>query len=90
MNIDSPDHEVGFELLELLASTQFALQSHIVHPEAPIDPASGLTFYRGKCPPSHRIRMPLLIFETIWDTRQFNGMWPKDGSQPFVYSMGDP
>ncbi|KAH6905557.1 hypothetical protein BKA70DRAFT_1372972 [Coprinopsis sp. MPI-PUGE-AT-0042] len=64
--------------------------SHIVHPEAPIDPATGLTFYRGKCPPSHPVRMPLLIFETIWDTRQFNDMWPTDGTQPFVYSMGDP
>ncbi|TFK19846.1 hypothetical protein FA15DRAFT_682808 [Coprinopsis marcescibilis] len=64
--------------------------SHIVHPPAPLDPNSGLTFYRGRCPASHPVRMPLLLFETIWDTRQFNNMWPTDGSQPFLYSMGDP
>ncbi|KAJ3483059.1 hypothetical protein NLJ89_g12097 [Agrocybe chaxingu] len=28
--------------------------------------------------------------ETVWDTRPFNSMWPTDGSQPFVFSMGDP
>jgi hypothetical protein len=31
------------------------------------------------------------MFETIWDTRQFNNPsdWPTNGSQPFVWSMGD-
>lgn len=31
------------------------------------------------------------MYEIIWDTREFNDpdLWPEDGSQPFVYSMGD-
>lgn len=44
----------------------------------------------GTCPSTHPTRTPLLFFETMWDTRPFANMWPKDGSQPFVYSMGDP
>jgi hypothetical protein len=44
----------------------------------------------GKCPSTHPVRMPQLFFETVWDTRGFNSMFPKDGSQPFVYSNGDP
>ena len=28
--------------------------------------------------------------EIVWDTRQFNNMWPTDGSQPFIFSQGDP
>jgi len=33
-----------------------------------------------------------LFMEIVWDTRQFNdkSLWPKDGTQPFVFSMGDP
>ncbi|KAL0933309.1 WSC domain-containing protein-like protein 6 [Colletotrichum truncatum] len=32
------------------------------------------------------------MYEVIWDTRKFNdkNLWPQDGSQPFVYSYGDP
>jgi hypothetical protein len=31
------------------------------------------------------------MYETVWDTRQFNNPedWPEDGSQPFVWSFGD-
>lgn len=31
------------------------------------------------------------MYEVMWDTRPFNNKadWPADGSQPFVYSMGD-
>jgi hypothetical protein len=31
------------------------------------------------------------MYEVMWDTREFNdpSIWPADGSQPFVYSMGD-
>ncbi|KAJ4351805.1 uncharacterized protein N0V89_007149 [Didymosphaeria variabile] len=31
-------------------------------------------------------------FEVIWDTSKFNDPadWPEDGSQPFVWSFGDP
>lgn len=43
----------------------------------------------GPCPSSHPVRMPQLAFETLWDTTQFNSMWPADGSNPFVLSYGD-
>ena len=33
--------------------------------------------------------MPQLAYETMWDTSVFKDMWPKDGSQPFVWSFGD-
>jgi hypothetical protein len=31
-------------------------------------------------------------FEVVWDTSKFNDPadWPEDGSQPFVWSFGDP
>jgi hypothetical protein len=31
------------------------------------------------------------MYEVMWDTTVFNdkSLWPTDGSQPFVYSMGD-
>jgi hypothetical protein len=31
------------------------------------------------------------MYEVMWDTTPFNdkSIWPEDGSQPFVYSMGD-
>jgi hypothetical protein len=37
------------------------------------------------------VKMPQLMYEVMWDTTPFNdaSLWPEDGSQPFVYSMGD-
>jgi len=30
------------------------------------------------------------MFEVVWDTKPFNNLeWPKDGSNPFVWSFGD-
>jgi hypothetical protein len=54
-------------------------------------PAKGTFENQGPCPESHPVRMPQLMYETIWDTRQFNNPedWPADGSQPFVWSFGD-
>lgn len=54
-------------------------------------PANGTFEGGGPCPTSHPVRIPQLMFETIWDTRQFNNPsdWPADGSQPFVWSMDD-
>ncbi|KAF2672155.1 hypothetical protein BT63DRAFT_476951 [Microthyrium microscopicum] len=43
----------------------------------------------GPCPASHPVRVPQVAYETLWDTTQFNNMWPKDGSNPFVLSFGD-
>jgi hypothetical protein len=41
------------------------------------------------CPSSHPVRMPHVAYETLWDTTQFNTMWPKDGSNPFFLSYSD-
>ncbi|PSN74275.1 hypothetical protein BS50DRAFT_480003 [Corynespora cassiicola Philippines] len=55
-------------------------QSHVAYAEIP-----------GKCPESHPIKLPQLMFEIMFDTRPYNNedMWNSDGSQPFVFSMGD-
>ncbi|KAF5335393.1 hypothetical protein D9611_011707 [Ephemerocybe angulata] len=65
--------------------------SHVEHPSG--TPArDGLQFFGTDCPASHPVRLPLLFVEIVWDTRPFNdpALWPVDGSQPFVLSMGDP
>lgn len=41
------------------------------------------------CPATHPVRMPQVTCETLWDTTQFNSMWPADGSNPFGLSFGD-
>jgi hypothetical protein len=43
----------------------------------------------GPCPTSHPIRVPQIAYETMWNTTAFKDMWPKDGSQPFVWSYMD-
>lgn len=43
----------------------------------------------GPCPDSHPVRVPQVAYETMWDTSVFKDMWPKDGSQPFVWSHSD-
>tara|TARA_R110002003_G_scaffold186_8_gene14575 strand:- start:5951 stop:6589 length:639 start_codon:yes stop_codon:yes gene_type:complete len=43
----------------------------------------------GPCPASHPVRMPQVAYETLWDTTQFDSMWPKDGSNPFFLSYND-
>jgi len=43
----------------------------------------------GPCPASHPVRMPQVAYETMWNTTAFADMWPKDGSQPFVWSYMD-
>ncbi|CAI6323135.1 unnamed protein product [Periconia digitata] len=43
----------------------------------------------GPCPASHPVRMPQVAYETMWNTTAFKDMWPKDGSQPFVWSYSD-
>ncbi|TFK26034.1 hypothetical protein FA15DRAFT_316050 [Coprinopsis marcescibilis] len=74
IHLDSPDHS-----------------SHVAHPSGPPAP-DGLQFFGTDCPDTHPVRLPLLFIEIVWDTRPFNSpeLWPKDGSQPFVFSMGDP
>lgn len=60
-------------------------KSHVAYPE------TGTFETTGPCPASHPVRLPQLMYEIMWDTTPFNDpeLWPEDGSQPFVYSMGD-
>ncbi|VBB75560.1 Putative protein of unknown function [Podospora comata] len=53
-------------------------------------PESGTFEGGGPCPASHPVRVPQLMYEVIWDTRQFNNkdLWPEDGSQPFLTGFG--
>jgi hypothetical protein len=55
-------------------------------------PESGTFESGGACPSTHPVNVPQLMYETIWDTRQFNdkALWPLDGLQPFVWSQDDP
>jgi hypothetical protein len=61
-------------------------KSHVAYPE------SGTFETGGTCPKSHPVKIPQILYETIWDTKPFNdkSLWPTDGSQPFVFSTGDP
>ncbi|KAJ2913877.1 hypothetical protein MD484_g6528, partial [Candolleomyces efflorescens] len=74
VNLDTPDHS-----------------SHVAHPSGTPAP-DGLQFFGTDCPDTHPVRLPLLFVEIVWDTRPFNNpeLWPKDGTQPFIFSMGDP
>lgn len=44
----------------------------------------------GACPSSHPVKLPQLMFEIMWDVSEFTdqSMWPTDGSDAFIYSMG--
>jgi hypothetical protein len=43
------------------------------------------------CPATHPVKIPPIVLEIRWDTREFNSpeLWPDDGSQHFVWSFGD-
>ncbi|KAK3387362.1 hypothetical protein B0H63DRAFT_431214 [Podospora didyma] len=44
----------------------------------------------GKCPSTHPVVIPQVMYEVRWQTDQFGKeLWPEDGSQPFVWSTGD-
>ena len=62
---------------------------HRSHVAWPVDGEYNRT--EPPCPESHPIRIPQIVFEIRWDTREFNKpeLWPEDGSQPFVWSFGD-
>ncbi|KAK4158243.1 hypothetical protein C8A00DRAFT_39437 [Chaetomidium leptoderma] len=40
-----------------------------------------------KCPSSHPVRVPQVAFETVWNTKEFNSMWPSGAPNPFVWSF---
>jgi hypothetical protein len=60
--------------------------SHVAYPQ------TGTFESGGPCPDTHPVVIPQVFYEVIWDTRKFNdkALWPEDGSQPFVWSYGDP
>ncbi|KAG7284527.1 hypothetical protein NEMBOFW57_010902 [Staphylotrichum longicolle] len=60
-------------------------KSHVAYP------ASGTFESGGACPASHPVKIPQVMYEVMYDTRQFNNKaeWPTDGSQPFYWSHGD-
>lgn len=60
-------------------------QDHIAYP------ASGSFEMGGECPQTHPVKIPQVMYEIMFDTAQFNdpNEWPEDGSQPFVWAMGD-
>ncbi|KAF2111124.1 hypothetical protein BDV96DRAFT_690541 [Lophiotrema nucula] len=60
-------------------------RDHVAYPE------SGTFESGGPCPSTHPVKIPQILLETVWDTKQFNNKadWPADGSQPFVWSSGD-
>ncbi|KAJ2911675.1 hypothetical protein MD484_g8740, partial [Candolleomyces efflorescens] len=74
VNLDSEDHE-----------------SHVAHPVG-IPARDGSLMFGTDCPDTHPVRIPFLFMETVWDTKPFNhpDLWPEDGTQPLVWSMGDP
>lgn len=39
----------------------------------------------GPCPATHPVRMPQLVYETVWDTTKFNSMFTS--GNPFVWSF---
>jgi len=66
--------------------------NHQDHVAYPVGGPSSFLMDTGKCPSTHPIRIPQLMLEIVWDTTKFNNKadWPTDGSQPFVFSNGDP
>jgi hypothetical protein len=76
VNLDSPDH-----------------QSHVAYAEVPYEPyAEPLGIMpRGKCPEGFPVMLPQVMYEVMFDTTPFNdkALWGEEGTQPFVFSMGD-
>jgi hypothetical protein len=82
VNIDSPDH-----------------QSHVSYAVIPFEPYGEPAVSRpytpaldrGKCPDTHPVHLPQVMYEVIFDTTAFKDEeWPaENGTQPFVFSMGD-
>ncbi|ORX99799.1 hypothetical protein BCR34DRAFT_122694 [Clohesyomyces aquaticus] len=74
-NLDSPDH-----------------RSHVAYAPGTHSQATWNSALAGdKCPDTHPVRIPQVMYEVMFDTTQFNNpdYW-KNGKQPLVYSFGDP
>lgn len=88
--MDTANHLVSDLLLDLHFKMLISEQDHVTYPVGNLDSAGSLFFAPGSCPSTHPVRLPLIFTETVWNTAVFNDLWPTDGSQPFVFSMGDP
>jgi hypothetical protein len=53
------------------------------------DTQRGAFVNAGPCPASHPVRVPQVAYETLWDTAQFNGLWPEGSPNPFTLSYQD-
>ena len=51
-------------------------------------PSTGTFESTGNCPASHPVRTPQVMYEVMWDTREFSEIWPAEGN-PLVYATGD-
>ncbi|OTA81848.1 hypothetical protein M434DRAFT_37374 [Hypoxylon sp. CO27-5] len=91
-NLDTADH---MSHMSYPANGTFDSQGPCpaTHPVRLIPYLSNIEFFISPVDLSRgpAVPVPQLMYETIWDTRQFNDPkdWPEDGSQPFVWSMGD-
>jgi hypothetical protein len=52
-------------------------------------PSSGTFDSQGPCPSSHPVRVPQILFETIFATEDYANQWPSNNQQPFIWSYGD-
>ncbi|KAI1364038.1 hypothetical protein F5Y08DRAFT_340118 [Xylaria arbuscula] len=78
-NLDTANHMDHKSQFLTLGSAQWHTQPTVPSiPEAPAPPLIQFQYHN-------------VMYETVWDTRQFNNPedWPEDGSQPFVWSFGD-
>ena len=77
-NTDSPDHKSQSVLMNLFSSN------------TPTNTFSSVAYPSGRaCPTTHPVSVPQVFYETYWNTKPFQSIWPKDGSQPLVWSFGD-
>ena len=52
--------------------------------------ADGSALAGDKCPATHPVRIPQVMYEIMYDTSGFaDPAYYKDGNQPLVYSFGD-
>jgi hypothetical protein len=75
------------------------MDSHVTYATIPFEPYADPVvdrpytpaLERGKCPDTHPVHLPQVMYEVMFDSRPYNDkeLWPEDGSQPFVFSMGD-
>ncbi len=53
--------------------------------------APGSALAGDRCPATHPVRIPQVMYEIMYDTSSFaNPDYYKNGKQPLVYSFGDP